>query len=1536
MISEQEEFEFRYRLEQEQGSEQSYGKRVLTEGLPAVANMGSDILQSIPAGLAGLDTAIRTGSMEEAMGTFESGMAATREDLPRFRSDSAKIGDEALAQGMETLMSGGRAVGEGLGAGFDMVTGNWDQALDQSQARPGMGTMGEVATNFLPLPGTKLASRIPHVGSDWKRGIAAKQANEAAAAKILEEKMKLEKADADRKAYEDAYKQYDSDLGTPGKEAEPATPYGKDRVGPQYGGSREGVETPPDGFKPEGSRTDNLQAQEIWDAEMYRLGREFDIERLQQEQVARYVNTWKPEEAALPSQRGDLPKYDPETGQVIKERIKGPVAVTREIPIEETIASETRAAMAPRDRIENPDSISKSQLGYNERLRVMQEDPASFSVREMANELAIGTSIPFYKDFMKSVLENKTFNSALNLLNTRPSGKGEGWQGWYKYRDNSIELMKQYAGQEAVFVHEMAHAVSYHGIELALKAPKTVPHLVPTVNRLNKLFTTFREHHWENNTRWRSQYEVTGNYYQGDFYGMKSIHEFLAEARANPEFRDLLVETELPKGMKAPGIRTYWEAMVDGIRKIIGLPLKYNNYLSEVLKLGSDLVRKSNLPELQSTWKQFDAGNLKQGVDAYSFKQFKNDVKERGIALSDAQLKAMYDKQQPRETKPTSGNPNEKVISVTKNIQGINKIQRLIMETRTLEEIYTENPNIKDLDIGWLSKRTIDKAIPGDYVAQDHPILSWQSSNVNRIVNKYNYEADQIMHGDSRKKPSPGTYMYQWSKLDTPEKVQLNEVAQALQNSQTRLSNQAIQAKAVEVTGRMLTETQVRAYADRLESNSKILAKVNTLLRNEGRETINELPHYWSPAVFPGKFLTILEGKDGSRAGFGTYFKPDIAKLQKEFPNHKISEPIDRSNTTNVNFEQYVELMHMLDKQLRDPASRALAEAIRRRGFTKHGMKREGVSGALGTEGGIKGLNRYEETAEKYVRDAHRYLANRELDKLYNELFAFDKAKESPNAHSLALESIDQARGGMNEAATSISDAVGDLVAGTVKTVTFGKLTPPHSVPRDILRPANEMKSALLIGFLNIQFLGAQLLQSSFAVPKLYGLAGQAGRNIFLTSADVTKALAKSAKDYTNWSHPDLQKLESFGTFEATLRHDWSTYANDSVKFKQGVKDHLTGMSFNMWVESNAVRKPAALFFLNMLRELGYEKIAKTPDEIYWAAKNLTDNYMVSTLRHKKPHMFGRTGLLGTAVSPLKSFVTTWIGQLTEYSKQATKTPQNLTNAMPLATFLGLNVATAGLLGFIGVKEYDYIIEKLNEHFGTNYKTATHLVLENFKSTSARLGPLSDFVGNHVGSTFAAPTLEGMGGALGAEFAFDVGKAIWQLFTETGALGEKNKPTEAQKRDTLKSITPRSFAWGPIEKAYTPKEAPIQTKKGAAGPYKRSEKDWKARSLGMFTNEEVLGKAPQRIVEQMSANRTIKLAGASGRMVDALLTEEKGEERMTKIITELQRDNYTTAEIRDSLKNQLKAKLTEKDIRMMGRGRTNRQRLIIQLYEELR
>ena len=163
-----------------------------------------------------------------------------------------------------------------------------------------------------------------------------------------------------------------------------------------------------------------------------------------------------------------------------------------------------------------------------------------------------------------------------------------------------------------------------------------------------------------------------------------------------------------------------------------------------------------------------------------------------------------------------------------------------------------------------------------------------------------------------------------------------------------------------------------------------------------------------------------------------------------------------------------------------------------------------------------------------------------------------------------------------------------------------------------------------------------------------------------------------------------------------------------------------------------------------------------------------------------------------------------------------------------------------------------------------------------------------------------------------------------------------NKPTEAEKRDSFKALTPRSYAWGQIEKAYTPKDRPLQTAKGSAGPYTRTEKDWFARMVGTYTLDEVKGKVGEYPVERQAANRTARLQKSAHLIVDSLLHGEQPEKRIEALVKELAKDNYSGREITESVKNQLKAQVTEKDVRMMGQGKTTRQKLIIQMYGELR
>ncbi len=82
-------------------------------------------------------------------------------------------------------------------------------------------------------------------------------------------------------------------------------------------------------------------------------------------------------------------------------------------------------------------------------------------------------------------------------------------------------------------------------------------------------------------------------------------------------------------------------------------------------------------------------------------------------------------------------------------------------------------------------------------------------------------------------------------------------------------------------------------------------------------------------------------------------------------------------------------------------------------------------------------MDKYEEVSEKYVRQAHTYLSAREIDKVYNEFYEFEPAKQSGNARLYALEALDQARGGMNDIMQALSEGVGEAARSMVRGVTF-------------------------------------------------------------------------------------------------------------------------------------------------------------------------------------------------------------------------------------------------------------------------------------------------------------------------------------------------------------------------------------------------------------------------------------------------------------------------------------------------------------------
>ncbi len=932
-----------------------------------------------------------------------------------------------------------------------------------------------------------------------------------------------------------------------------------------------------------------------------------------------------------------------------------------------------------------------------------------------------------------------------------------------------------------------------------------------------------------------------------------------------------------------------------------------------------------------------------QGGAITPFADFKRDLKARKIALPEAAMRAIWDKQNAsQEPARVPAAPGSEAIEQASQVKGLRGIQTQYADRRPLEEVAAEIARMPADTLATMAGRnTVDKIIQGRFIAKDNPLLSWVSSNIHWTKQGAIQKANDKLHGKSRKAPDPGTYNYVWQQLDAKSRIAVNEVGQALQNADVAFGREGLQAKAREVIGRELSPKELQAYNDRIRINKEVLADFNKALAAEGKAPIGELPHYWSPAVFDGPFkVRFLNAAGETVKVHSAYLKPNIEKLKKQFPEYKVEE-VPESIKGDFDWQQFEWILRQLHKEMRDPASRAITEGLRRQGFMRHGLKRKGVEGAAGTEGGKRGLHKYEEVSEKYIRQAYEYLGNRELDRIYQQVNELSETSHIPHTKAYSLEAIDAARGGSHKAFEELSRLASAVVSGTISVGSAGKLNLPQRFTRDLLRYGNKVKTTLLLGFGNVLHLGAQVLQApTFMPPKLLAMAEQAGIN----QAKVFKVMAEAGAEYMKWNDsPEARKLQEMGAFEATFQYDWSTYAGDAnPRFKQSMADHLQGVTILSWVESNAVRRPAALMFLKMLKEIGYDKVAKTPDEIYQVAKELTDHYMVSTRFYEKPHVFSRTGLVGMALSPLQSFATTWLGMLREYGILSAKglVEGSVAKQLPLAAFVASNLLTAGMLGMVGVREWDAIAKLLNDSFGYNVPTGTEYILSKFKSDKMRFGLLSDAMGLNVGATFGSPTLTGSF-APGIQVLGAAAKFGSQLARQTGVFGESNKPTDVELREGLKGVTPRfspipvpggNLSWGTIEKKFTPKDAPYQETSGKAGPITRDADDWMARQMGTYTLKEAREKTEHytAVKKQKTMDKVVN------RAVDIMTNNPDDMPKLPALWGELLEKQFTAQEIQAAVKREVLSRLMEADVAGVKGGQTARQQRLYMLYEQLK
>lgn len=944
-------------------------------------------------------------------------------------------------------------------------------------------------------------------------------------------------------------------------------------------------------------------------------------------------------------------------------------------------------------------------------------------------------------------------------------------------------------------------------------------------------------------------------------------------------------------------------------------------------------------------WTPFASSKAEKSNAAYqAFKQELGDVP----GLSEAHIKALFNKQQ-SQTKQiyTPPSPEASVGKVTSQIPGLQKLTDQYLNTWTHEQMVQA---VKDWgkDIQFGTKNTVKKIVNGRFVAKTHPLLSYISSNIHKVKNEVRLKSENALMGDAydakgNRIPAKGSPMEIWSRLDEKAKEVLNDVGQHFTNkSDAVVTDAELNAAARKLHGRDLTAEEIQSYRDRRKGADRVWQDLNDYINAHPkangalREPLPYLHNFWSPAEFSGKFLVFVKDPVTKKveAMQGSYFMPDQKSLQAKFPGKEVSF-IEKDVYNNLNPDALEATIRYLAEPKREAVRAALNEAMKSQGFSKHGKKREGVAGWMGSEGGKKGVTNYEKVYEDYIRSVYNHIGNRELDSLYTKISDETALRDSvPRAQHLALESIDQGRGRMNAGVKALEAEVG-------KALNSARL--PQSFLGDAGKVVNEASVKMMIAFGKLSQIVAQVFQAPQGTP-IKGLmiaAENAGMGPIDSALVNLKVGAKTMHDLIRPSKQtiaDIIGLRREGALEAQFQYDYKEYNQGVGAMKNKPKDWLTATAPLTYIESNIVRKPAGLYFTNLLREIGYPE-----SNIYKLATELTDQYMATSKQFESAHVFGRSGLAGRMAKPLEAFSTTWLGTYMEALQSAMSHPTSAAYALPLLYGLGATYAVTGLLGMPGVKEWDAVAEFVNKHANTSFPTGTETIMKHAKSPEARHGWLWAKLGLNLGTTMAAPTAT-QSVAPGLQLVGNAGSALATGVRNTGVFGEHNKPTSAEKREAIKGITPSS-TWGFTESYFSHPDSKsmidrfVENPNGAytdsksSGSVNRTDADWNARKwLGAFTTKEAAEKARNWEVERKGKEMAAHRADLVQIMVDSMISTGRLDPSLMKKAEELQ---YTGKELNEALKRELKDHILPKEGKLVGKGHSLKQQRAAQLLREL-
>lgn len=874
--------------------------------------------------------------------------------------------------------------------------------------------------------------------------------------------------------------------------------------------------------------------------------------------------------------------------------------------------------------------------------------------------------------------------------------------------------------------------------------------------------------------------------------------------------------------------------------------------------------------------------------------------------------------------------PTEKVVKATGRLS--EEVKELYYDQRDAKAL---GEDLKRLhEEGLSDTRGGSRLVPNAYRAAKHTMTRWVNSHINEAKDGWAKWAEELqigkMYKGAKRVVDPNSPRGLWNALDNQSKIAVNKLGNYLTDKDIPLTPENVR----EAIGRELLPAEERALTALSNIPKQVLDRViNPARKAHGLAPIPARNFYWSPATWAGDYIYFIKNAAGEvidvipvtvrpDSYMGRVFNRRLRKALQEqgltFDPANFKRKTTAREFSLAGMETLFERRGSAsDKQVRfarDTAEAIMADFNMRRARS---AERKGRPGYRGSEEGLRGVKEFERVMDEYVTQAANNGSNLAIGRLLRDFTEEPATSLFPKARDAALAHFERSMGGQAKAMKALDQAI----ANSLDQLGL----PPSWWDRGVNR-INGVATRMLIGFgLPLQ-LAIQVFQPAFALPKMIQLYGRSlgvppALGQFAAPLMVLKPIARTVRDILTRDQSYMKPLAEEGALSPSMKHEYTGFG-DAVLGERGIqktKKFIIGDMFQQFAERNVVRAPAARLIHNTLKDLGVEGTALTR-----ITKGLTEDYMVAWEAHKKAGWIGAGGSIGRLLGALQSFSTTYLGQFLEYGRNAVTRGE----VMPLAAFLGVAYALGGLLGTIGVKEADVVINGINKAFDTTYKTATEFILEYAKPDEVRYGFLSAMTESNVSATFGAPSATYIG-APGVQLMGNLVKAIGVLWKH--AFGDvTEKPTREETRDAIKGVVPRVLH-GNIENRF---DYPTGTT-DATGKLiiKRNEFDKAMRHLGTYSLREAEAKR-MKYMNQLNEQRIReKRTKFLERMSQHIMQDGRIPKEFLAKAPEL---GYRDASgIRRGLMEHLKNKYLDPQQRAVGRGTTEQQYRAYQLYMRL-